>query len=312
MKVALIVTLAWGVVPGIVDAGELPSVVATVGGDSITTSELSQAIGASLFTLETEAYNQKVKILNQLIDQRLERDEAAARKVTVEALEKAEIEDKVAPVADADVNATYERVKARFPGKSEGEIKALISADFVRRNEQLRRNEFLRGLRSKTSSRILLDPPRLEVADGGGPSKGPKDAPVTIDRVLGFPVPLLRPGGARREAAGGHVRRQPQARLPQLPAVDPPTGPEGGRGRGLRPGPGQVLGDARHGSSPTRRSCRSPTSRRRAPRSAWIPRPSRSASTRASTRPRWRADQKEAERLRRLGDALRSSSTAAS
>jgi protein-disulfide isomerase len=189
MKVALIVTLAWGVVPGIVDAGELPSVVATVGGDSITTSELNQAIGASLFTLETEAYNQKVKILNQLIDQRLERDEAAARKVTVEALEKAEIEDKVAPVADADVNATYERVKARFSGKSEGEIKALISADFMRRNEQLRRNEFLRGLRSKTSSRILLDPPRLEVGDGGGPSKGPKDAPVTMIEFSDFQCP---------------------------------------------------------------------------------------------------------------------------
>jgi predicted DsbA family dithiol-disulfide isomerase len=189
MKGALIAALAWRFMTGMADAGEPPVVVATVGGDSITTSELNQAIGASLFTLETEAYNQKVKILNQLIDQRLERDEAAARKVTVEALEKTEIEDKVAPVSDVDVNATYERVKARFPGKSEGEIKALIGADIKRRNEQVRRNEFLRGLRSKTSSRILLDPPRLEVGDGGGPSKGPKDAPVTMIEFSDFQCP---------------------------------------------------------------------------------------------------------------------------
>ena len=189
MKVALIAALAWGVVTGNADAAEPPNVVATVGGDSITAGELNQAIGASLFTLETEAYNQKVKILNQLIDQRLEREEAAARKVTVEALEKAEVQDRAAPVADADVNATYERVKARFSGKSEGEVKALISADITRRNEQLRRNEFLRGLRSKTPSRILLDPPRLEVGDGGGPSKGPKDAPVTMIEFSDFQCP---------------------------------------------------------------------------------------------------------------------------
>jgi predicted DsbA family dithiol-disulfide isomerase len=138
---------------------------------------------------ETEGYNQKVKVIGQLIDQRLERDEAAARNVTVEALEKTEIEEKAAPVAEADVNATYERVKARVSDKSEAELKALIGADLKRRNEQLRRNEFLRGLRAKTPTRILLDPPRLDVADGGAPSKGPKGAPVTMIEFSDFQCP---------------------------------------------------------------------------------------------------------------------------
>jgi len=189
MRGALTAALAWSAVAAVAGAGEKADVVATVGGDAITASELDDAVGSSLFMWETEGYNQKVKVIGQLIDQRLESEAAAGRGVTVEALEKAEVEDKAAPVAEAEVNSTYERVKARFPDKGEPELKGLITADLKRRNEQLRRNDFLRDLRSKTTTRILLDPPRLAVADAGAPSKGPQSAPVTMIEFSDFQCP---------------------------------------------------------------------------------------------------------------------------
>jgi len=171
-------------------AGEAPSVVvATVGSSAITKAQLDAAIGANLCSLETDAYNRKVQILNELMDKLLESQEATHRGIPVEELEKAEITEKAAPVAEADVNAAYENVKSRFPDKAEADLKRLIGEDFKRQHQQSRRNEFHRELRGRAGTRILLEPPRVAVREDGDPSKGPKDAPVHVLEFSDFQCP---------------------------------------------------------------------------------------------------------------------------
>ncbi len=189
MRLAVGVAVAWAA--SVAWAGaESPALVATAKGVTITEADLDAAVGTKLFSLETEAYTKKLQILDDLIGERLETQEAAARKIGVEELLKAEVSDKAAPVSDADVSAAYERVKSRLPaGKTETELKGLIATDMRQRHEKARRREFRRELREKAGLRVLLEPPRLPVADGGDPSKGPKDAPVTLIEFSDFQCP---------------------------------------------------------------------------------------------------------------------------
>jgi len=164
-------------------------VVATAGGTTITKTELDEAIGAKLFELESEAYSRKVQTLNELINKRLEAQEAARRGISMEELLKAEVEDKVDPVKDSEVNATYQGIKARFRDKTEEDLKKLITEDIKRQHVQARRKEFVRELRESVGIQILLEPPRLAVGEGGDPTKGPKDAPVTLLEFSDFQCP---------------------------------------------------------------------------------------------------------------------------
>jgi predicted DsbA family dithiol-disulfide isomerase len=192
MKLAVGVAVVW-VAFAVAAAAEEEgpgAVVATAKGLAITEADLDAAVGSKLFSLETEAYNRKLKVLDDLIETRLEAQEAVARKISVDELVKTEVSDKTAPVSDADVNATYDRVKSRLPaGKTEAELKSLIAAQMRQRHEEARRREFHRELREKAGIRVLLDPPRLSVAEGGDPSKGPKDAPVTMIEFSDFQCP---------------------------------------------------------------------------------------------------------------------------
>ena len=165
------------------------NVAATVGGAPITVGELDQAIGNRLLALRTEEWNARLRILHDVIGERLVAQEAAARKLTAEELLKAEVSAKAGPVADAEVNATYENVKERFKDKSEADLKQLIAENLRQQREQMRRAEYLRELRDRAGVRVLLDPPRASISDAGGASKGPPDAPVTMVEFSDFQCP---------------------------------------------------------------------------------------------------------------------------
>jgi protein-disulfide isomerase len=165
------------------------NVAATIGGAPITVGELDEVVGNRLLALRTEEWNARLRILHDVIGERLVAQEAAARKVTVDELLKAEVSAKTAPVADAEVNATYENVKERFKEKPEAELKQLIVENLRQQREQVRRAEYLRELRDRAGVRVLLDPPRASVSSEGGASKGPKDAPITIVEFSDFQCP---------------------------------------------------------------------------------------------------------------------------
>ena len=89
-------------------------VVAEVGGKPITRAELEEALAPQLANLEREKRKILENGVDEVVNQRLVETEAAARKVTVEAMLEAEIEAKVVPVTDAEAQAFFDSNKARM------------------------------------------------------------------------------------------------------------------------------------------------------------------------------------------------------
>ena len=92
-------------------AGASDEVVATVGGKSITMSDLEESVRTELIAVENQRFEILEGGLQILIAEQLVEREAAEREVSVEELSKVEIFDKIAEPSDAD--------RSRTPGSSQ-------------------------------------------------------------------------------------------------------------------------------------------------------------------------------------------------
>src|SRR5262245_59920588 len=97
-------------------------VVAEVDGATITRGERDKKAAEPLLAIKQQEYEVLQRALDEMITDRLMEKEAAARKVTKEALLKAEVEDQVPEPDAAKVDALYEQHKARFGGRSREEM----------------------------------------------------------------------------------------------------------------------------------------------------------------------------------------------
>jgi protein-disulfide isomerase len=165
-------------------------VVATIGGEPFTARQLEEAAGPRLFQIRTQQYQAQRQVLDEEIAKRLLDREASARKLTVEELVKQEVEPKVAPVTEAEQKAFYEQNKARMGPISEAEALKRIEAGLRQQRTAERRAEFIRSLSAKSDVRVLLEPPRLNMAIGDDPARGPADAPITIVEFSDFQCPF--------------------------------------------------------------------------------------------------------------------------
>lgn len=164
-------------------------VLAVVDGKPITEADVRASSAEQFKALERD-YEQKVhelleNSLDQAVQDRLLEAEAAARKITKEAL-LAEI--KPAPVTDADVDSFYEQNKAQIQRPKE-QIAAQIKSYLEQQGQQKARQEFFNKLEDKYKVEKKLEPVRIEVA-ATGPAKGPANAPVTIVEFSDFQCPF--------------------------------------------------------------------------------------------------------------------------
>ncbi|HVO11726.1 MAG TPA: thioredoxin domain-containing protein [Vicinamibacteria bacterium] len=190
-------------------AAEAAEPAAIVAGQRIERSAVDELVRAQLVEVRAREYQLRSKALDQLVAEALIAKEAAARGITVEALEKAEVETRVS-VSDAEVRALYEANKGRLGARSEAEglkkIRELVEEQ--RQNE--RRRAFAEELRAKYPVKVLLEPFRVPVEVGDAPVRGNPAAPVTVVEFSDFQCPFCersRPTVARvREAYGDKVR----------------------------------------------------------------------------------------------------------
>lgn len=164
-------------------------VVATIGDKTITESELEELAKDRLARLRSEEYQIKRQVLEEYITRRLMEQEAKARGVSVEQLQKVEIDDKVMPVTEEQKRAVYESNPQSFQGKSEADAVALIEANLRRIRLAEARGKLLSALRAKTPVKIVLEPPRLAVPASDDPATGPEGAGVTIVEFSDFQCP---------------------------------------------------------------------------------------------------------------------------
>jgi protein-disulfide isomerase len=163
-------------------------VLAQSGDLKITQAQLDEKIAGQLFAIKNQEYALKEQTLLEMVGQALLEKQAKAEGISPQELLKREVEAKV---ADADVNADYERVKARAGNRPEPEVKSQLRQQRIHQ----RRAEYVGELRNKAGVRLFLDPPRAKVSVGDDPAKGPQTALVTIVEFSDFQCPYCANAG---------------------------------------------------------------------------------------------------------------------
>jgi protein-disulfide isomerase len=164
-------------------------VVAEVAGKPITRAELEQSLAPQLAQLDRQRRGLLEQGLDRLVEDRILAAEAAARGITVDALVKAEIDDKAGEVTDADAKSFYDQNQARI-GRPYDQIVPQIKQFLGQQKRQELRDQLVSSLRAKHNVRVLLEVDRAQVAEAGAPARGPADAPVVIIEFSDFQCPF--------------------------------------------------------------------------------------------------------------------------
>jgi protein-disulfide isomerase len=163
-------------------------VVARVNGQAITEKELEDLLGTALVIKKQEEYALRREALNDLIFQKLQDAQAKKEGVTPEELYKKKVLDATADPTEEQVNAFYTQNKARMTAKEEDakrQIKDYLKNQAAAEKEQAFRKELMEAAKVEVSMR----PPRLTLAKGDAPVKGPADAPIVITEFTDFQCP---------------------------------------------------------------------------------------------------------------------------
>ncbi len=170
------------------------SILATGDGIRITSTEIEQALRIPLYDLETEKYRLTRRRLEQAIAERLLEHAAAARGMSVSAFVTAEIQDQVADVSQADVDARYQQVREQLP-KDESLAKQAVKNALVQERAGRALQALVARLAREAKVSISVRPPDspvLEVPVGDDPALGPAGAPVTIVEFGDFECPACK------------------------------------------------------------------------------------------------------------------------
>ena len=194
---AVLAGLAFLLVPATALTQEKPKAsapdgtVAMIGGKPISDAELEEIGKDKLARIKAEELNLKRQILEEYIVKRLLEDAAKVRALSVAALEKAEIDDKILPVTEEQKRAVYEMVPQNYAGKSEAESFKQIETQLRSVRLAERRKTYLADLRRRAGVEILLEAPKVAVmAAGDDPAIGPANAPVTLVQYSDFQCPF--------------------------------------------------------------------------------------------------------------------------
>jgi protein-disulfide isomerase len=174
-------------------AADPREVVAEVDGAPITRADLEKRAAEALAGLRQQEYDTLRRTLDEMIADRLIETEAATRKVSREALIKAEVDDRVPPPDPALLDALYEQNVQRFAGKTREEMAPEIRRVVHEKNIGARRQAFDGELRSKARIKVTLEPPRAQVViPADAPAVGPATAPVTMVEFSDYECPYCR------------------------------------------------------------------------------------------------------------------------
>src|SRR5581483_693541 len=188
--VAIAVAAALGVPPLAIAADD---VLATVGTRTIKRAEVEEKVKPKLLEIENERYEALKEGLDEIVADELVKQEAQARGVTPEALEKAEVDDKVPAPTDPDVQKVYDDNKAQLGGQTLEQLKPRIIAYLKAQKEEERKQAFINELKKKHKTTVALRPPIVPVETAGRPSRGGgPTAPVTIIEFSDYQCPFCR------------------------------------------------------------------------------------------------------------------------
>jgi len=171
------------------DAHKPSAVVATIAGAAVSEDDVAAAVGNRLMRIRTEEYNIRRAALEEIIANKLLEAEAARRHITLDDLLKTEVDSKASIPAASDIEPFYEGTKDRFGNMPKEEAMQQIADGMHRQKLAQRRSELVRSLRAAAGVKVMLDPPRAQVA-AIGPARGNAGAAITIVEFSDFECPF--------------------------------------------------------------------------------------------------------------------------
>lgn len=168
-------------------------VVATIGSEPITQTELDKAAANQLAKLRQQEFDIKENVLDGMIQQKLLDKEAAARNIAVTDLLKTEVEDKITDPTKDEIQNFYDKNKARIGNRTLEDATADIDRALRAQKQAERRQALLKDLYAKADVKVFLDPPRADIKfPADAPALGPAGAPVTMVEYSDFQCPFCR------------------------------------------------------------------------------------------------------------------------
>lgn len=166
--------------------------VATVGTTSIDRAALEKHVKAKLIEIENERYEALKDGLDEMVGEELFTQEAKARNVTVEALVKAEVTDKITAPGDDEIKKVYDENKEALNNAPLDQVKDKIVQYLKGQRAGQRQQAFTDELKKKYPTKVNLKPPVIEVGTGGRPMLGPPTAPIMIIEFSDYECPFCK------------------------------------------------------------------------------------------------------------------------
>ena len=177
--------------------------VARVANTTISMGQLTARIGNRLVALDTQRYMILSRALDDMVTEAVMELEATSRGLTVERLTAVEVDTRVRPVTDEEVQAVLDNMpqpSGAVPTATADRVRTSIG----KRRADARKREFIAELRRKHGVQVALEPPRVRLDGRERLVKGPSTAPVTIVEFADFECPFcarVQPVLRRLEAA---------------------------------------------------------------------------------------------------------------
>lgn len=169
-------------------------ILATVNGLPVTAAEIEQALRIPLFDLDTEKYRLIRRRLDQVIAERLIEQAATARGMTLDAFVSLEVQSRVPPIPQTEVDTRYLQIREQLP-PDEALAKQLVRNALIQERAGHALRDLVEGLSREAKVSIAVRPPDspiVEVPVGDDPALGPATAPVTVVEFGDFECPVCK------------------------------------------------------------------------------------------------------------------------
>ncbi len=171
-------------------------VVATVGTSKVTLAEVdTRALQEPVSSfgsakLVQALYMARRATIEEIIANRLLDAEAKSRGIDRPTLVEREIAAKAPAPTEAEIAAWFQANQARVNGATLDQVRAPIKNMLIEQRMDVARAALVDALKAKTPVTISLEPPRVEVTDGGRAPKGNPKAAVEVIEFSDFQCPF--------------------------------------------------------------------------------------------------------------------------